>query len=96
MFQPFSSPKICCVVHGFQPFIGWFVPWNLYRQMREPAVRRSTVPVLDSYRNIYHIAGAQLLCRFAPFLIVTSTGHTNEDLSAAVLDVYKRQSPRGH
>ena len=55
--------------------------------MREPAVRRSTVPVLDLGRNVYHIAGAQLLCRFAPFLIVTSTGHTNEDLSAAVFGV---------
>ena len=67
-----------------QPFIGWFVPWNLYRQMREPAIRRSTVPVLDAHRDIYHIAGAQLLCRFAPFLIITSTSYTDEDLSAAV------------
>ena len=58
MFQPFSSPKICCVVHGFQPFIGWFVPWNLYRQMREPAIRCSAVPVFYTHRNIYCIARA--------------------------------------
>ena len=52
--------------------------------MREPAIRRSAVPVFYANRNIYHIAGAQLLCRFAPFLIVTSSGHADEDLSAAV------------
>ena len=55
--------------------------------MREPAIRCSAVPVLDPGRNVYHIAGAQLLCRFAPFLIVTSTGHTDEDLSAAAFSV---------
>ena len=38
-------------------------------------------------RNIYHIARAQLLCRFAPFLIVTSTSHTDEDPSAAAFGV---------
>lgn len=52
--------------------------------MREPAIRRSTVPVLDSHRDIYYIAGAQLLCRFAPFLIVTMPGYADENLSAAV------------
>ena len=55
--------------------------------MREPAIRCSTVPVLDAHRDIYHIAGAQLLCRFAPFLIITSTSHTDEDLSAAAFGV---------
>ena len=44
--------------------------------------------VLYTHRNIYYTAGAQLLCRFAPFLIVTSSSHTDEDLST---DVYKRQ-----
>ena len=55
--------------------------------MREPAIRCSAVPVLYTYRNIYYTAGAQLLCRFAPFLIVTSTSHTDEDLSAAAFGV---------
>ena len=41
------------------------------------------MPVLDTHRNIYYIARVQLLCRFAPFLIVTSSGHADEDLSAA-------------
>ena len=52
--------------------------------MRKPAIRRSTVPVLDTHRNIYCIARVQLLCRFAPFLIVTMPGHADENLSAAV------------
>lgn len=52
--------------------------------MREPAIRRCTVPVLDTHRNIYCIAGAQFLCRFAPFLIVTMPGYADENLSAAV------------
>jgi len=55
--------------------------------MREPAIRCCAVPVLYANRDIYHIAGAQLLCRFAPFLIVTSSGHTDEDLSAAAFGV---------
>ena len=55
--------------------------------MREPAIRCCAVPVLYANRDIYHIAGAQFLCRFAPFLIVTSTSHTNEDLSAAAFGV---------
>ena len=75
--------KIYCVVHGFQPFIGGFVPRNLYCQMREPAIRCCAVPVLYTHRNIYYIVRAQLLCRFAPFLIVTSSGHADEDLSSA-------------
>ena len=52
--------------------------------MRKPAIRRSTVPVLYAHRDIYYIAGAQLLCRFAPFLVKPSASHTDEDLSAAV------------
>ena len=76
--------KIYCVVYGFQPFIGGFIPWNLYCQMREPAIRCCAMPVLYANRNIYYTAGTQLLCRFAPFLIVTSSGHADEDLSAAV------------
>ena len=77
--------KICCVVHSFQPLVGGFVPRNFCRQMREPAIRRSAMPVLDAHRNIYHIAGAQLLCRFAPFLIAARTGNADEDLSSAAL-----------
>ena len=55
--------------------------------MRKPAIRCSTVPVLDAHRDIYHIAGAQFLCRFAPFLIKPSTSHADEDLSATAFGV---------
>ena len=55
--------------------------------MREPAIRRSTVPVLDSHRDIYYISWAQLLCRFAPFLIVTMPGYADKNLSAAAFGV---------
>ena len=45
------------------------------------------MPVLYANRNIYYTAGTQLLCRFAPFLIITSTSYTDEDLSAAAFGV---------
>ena len=43
------------------------------------------MPVLDTHRNIYCIARVQLLCRFAPFLIVTMPGYADKNLSAAAL-----------
>ena len=51
--------------------------------MGEPAVRRSAVPVLYTGHNVDHIAGAQLLRLFAPFLIVAPACHADEDLPAA-------------
>ena len=50
--------------------------------MGEPAVGRGSVPMLYARGNIYYIARAQLLCRFAPFLIKPSTSHADEDLPA--------------
>ena len=55
--------------------------------MGEPAVGRGSVPVLYARGNIYHVARAQLLCRFAPFLVTPSTGHADEDLSPTALGV---------
>ena len=55
--------------------------------MGEPAVGRRTVPVLYACGNIYYIAGAQLLCRFAPFLVKPSASHADENLPAAAFGV---------
>ena len=69
--------------HRLTPLTAAVFSRYFHRQMGEPAVRRSAVPVLDAGSNVDHIAGVQLLRLFAPFLIVTAPGHADKDLSAA-------------
>lgn len=45
------------------------------------------MPMLYARGNIYYIARAQLLCRFAPFLVKPSASHADEDLPAATFGV---------
>lgn len=51
--------------------------------MGKPAVRRRTVPMLHSYRNIDTITRLHLNRFFPPFLIIASSAYTDEDLPSA-------------
>lgn len=55
--------------------------------MGEPALGRGSVPMFHTRGDVDHIARAQLLCRFTPFLVEPSTSHADENLSAAVFGV---------
>ena len=71
--------------HRLTPLTAAVFSGYFHRQMGEPAVRRSAVPVLDTGHNVDYIAGVQLLRLFAPSLIVTAPGHADKDLSAALV-----------
>lgn len=42
------------------------------------------MPMLDIRRNIHNIAGQHFYSFLAPFLIISSSGNTNQNLSATV------------
>ena len=67
---------------GFGVLAGYFL-----RDMLEPAVPGSAVPVLDVCRNIDHVAGMQFSGFFAPFLIPALSVNADEELSAAFVSV---------
>ena len=52
--------------------------------MRKITISRSSMPMLDIRRNIHNIAGQHLYSFLAPFLIISSSGYTNQNLSATV------------
>ena len=51
--------------------------------MGEPAVRCCAVPMLDTGRNVYHIARQHLHSGLAPFLIKAASGNADQELPAA-------------
>ena len=55
--------------------------------MREPAVLRCPVPVLDFGGDIHHITGLQPLRRFSFFLIPALSGNAEQYLISAVMDM---------
>ena len=55
--------------------------------MLEPAVRCCTVPVLYLRRDIYYVAGFELLRLFPPLLVPAASACDEEDLTALVVDV---------
>ena len=56
-------------------------------EVREPAVRRSAVPVLCVGRDVHNVARMQLARLLAPFLIIASSCKAEQDLSAALFCV---------
>ena len=77
--------KVFLVVHGLQPLVGGLLARNLHREMRKPAIGRRTVPMFHTRGDVDHVARAQLLCRFTPFLVKPSASQADEDLPAAIL-----------
>ena len=45
------------------------------------------MPVFYFRRDVYNISGFQLLCLFAPFLIIAPSACYKEDLTAFVMDM---------
>lgn len=78
---------IILVADGLQPFIGTVFPGNLNRQMRELAVGCRSVPMLNTDGNVYYVSQVKLLRFLSPFLIISLSGKTDEDLSSAFIRV---------
>ena len=55
--------------------------------MGKPTVRSGSVPVLYFRRDVDYIAGVQFFGGLAPFLIVSASCCTKQDLSAAMVDM---------
>lgn len=69
------------------PFSAALLAGDLQRKMREPAIRRGTVPVFDLGGDIDNGAGGQLNGILAPFLIVSPAADTDEHLTASASGV---------
>lgn len=52
--------------------------------MRKITISRSSVPMFDIRRDIYNIAGQHFYTFLTPFLIISSSGNTNQNLTATV------------
>ena len=57
---------------------------DLNGKVYKPAVPGSTMPVLNTGRNIDNISCVKLLCRLSPFLIIASTARHKQNLAARV------------
>ena len=55
--------------------------------MRKPAIRCCSMPVLNSSRNINAITRFHFYCFFSLFLIISSSCHTDKNLSATFVCV---------
>ena len=72
---------------GLAPLVGALGAGHLDGEVGEPAVRGSTVPVLDLGGDVDAVAGVQFHGGLALLLVVAAAGHADEDLAAAGLCV---------
>ena len=70
-----------------KPLIGRSFSRHFEGKMLEPGIRSRAVPVFYFRRDVYNISGFQLLCLFAPFLIIAPSACYKEDLTAFVMDM---------
>lgn len=61
--------------------------WHFHRKMREPTIRGCSVPMLHACRDIDDITRRHTDWCLAPFLIKTSAGNADQNLTAAFLGV---------
>ena len=81
---------------GLAPLVGALGAGHLDGEVGEPAVRGSTVPVLDLGGDVDAVAGVQFHGGLALLLVVAAAGHADEDLAAAglcVMDVQLLRQP---
>lgn len=78
-----DNARIFLFAHRFEPLIALVFAGSLYGEMREPTIRRSSVPMLHTGRDINCIAGEKFHRFFSPFLIITSATHAHKYLTAA-------------
>ncbi len=69
-------------INSFKPFVRTVFSRYLDCQMREPAVRGCTMPVLHACRNVDAVTGVHWGGVFPPFLIKPSPCDTNQNLAA--------------
>ena len=78
-------PAILGFGDSLQPLVPAIFAGYLQCQMRKPAVRGGSVPVLYPCGNIDHITRIQFLGFFSPFLIEALPGNADQNLSAALV-----------
>ena len=73
------------VGHWFAPLVRGVLARYLNRQMLEPAIARRAVPMLDVRRDVDDVAGMQLACGLAPFLVPSAAGRDEQHLPSALV-----------
>ena len=77
--------SIYLIRYRLTPLIGCLLARYFHGQMGEPGIRCRTMPVLDFRRDVDAVTRLHLDGLFSLFLLVTTSGYTYEDLSAATL-----------